>query len=134
MKKLYLLLIIVFLSACKNYEVVYSDKVPNERDLNIISFTIGENKNLLTFVKDFFEDEVLVLSDNLLLFNEVITTDENLDAARGIEFPKDAKEIQIKINNKTIILENLNDYRFIYVYKNGKKYSIQYMKKPILFN
>lgn len=135
MKRYFFLVTLVFLLfGCKEYEVIYVNSEPNENDLAIIKATIGNDKNLLTFVDVYNNDSVSVASDNKIIFKDLISNDDVSGSARGVVFDRNTDLLKIEINNKKKIeIENIPEYRFIYLYKEKDSYTVKYQKKAIVF-
>jgi len=119
--------------SCKAYKVVYSQKSLSVNQSAINSKVFSENKNIITFIREFNKGAVIIYADNELIFNDTITTDVNTGAAQGIQFNKQIRKLKLLINEEKISLKNMEDYRFIYVRHRNNRFEVEYTREPYLF-
>ncbi|WP_298541414.1 hypothetical protein [uncultured Aquimarina sp.] len=133
MKYIISLIILCWYSNCKAQEVLFNDEEPDNSDLVIISETIKSDWNLITFTQKFDNEKVEVFVDQNSVYKGSVSTDPRFGSARGVILDRKCDSILVVINNEKIQLKNSNEYRFIYIIKNDKKYTVEFRKKPYVF-
>ncbi len=133
MKYLLLFIFLSLFSFCNAQKIIFSDTKPNENELDIISITVGDSQNLITFTSNFDDDLVSIFVHGKSIYNNRISTDEILGSAGGIPFDRYCDSILVKLNDDEFHLKNIPSYRFIYFYNDNNDFTIEYRKAPLLF-
>lgn len=131
-------LLLTVVSSCK---MQFDTAVISENKDIILSaqeskFDVKENTFNLVFETDYRNENIQIYSDQSLLFQKVISTDDRTGIAEF--FPiKNApiSYLLIKSNKWKIKLrrKQIDDYKYIYFSKLGKKYTVTLSNKPHLY-
>ncbi len=130
-----LISLIGFLCNAQEISYSYNDEKFTKNDSLIMGISLGfDNTNhSIGFNEGFKNDYLVVKVKRKIIYEGLITTDESLGVARGVQFPKEMKRLKIYINDKKLKIKNRKEYRFIEIDKVKENYKIEYRKRPISY-
>lgn len=135
MKKFILFISITFFLGCNSPKRIYKNVcvgVPKHYQEEILKKNSATNDNysLLYFTENFSNDKIVVSNNNVILFEDYISSVEGLGFASVTRIDNDFETDIFYENENYYFKIEKNNYKFIYVHKTDKnKFIIKYSDK-----
>ena len=139
MKIFILFISILFLVSCTsvkvfyNNDISYQDIYPNDRTLKVLK--AEGNGTTIIFLTSGFEKDVAKISNSTTVFLDESRINSGWIGLGCYKVVKNDENITVKFSNVSLHLvkEDLQKYKYVYIKKKDKDYSVEFTNKPKVF-